>query len=97
MLGNKVVKRRTWCAAATSNILGPCAFCRTSNSATLGQSIQRFTTYVVRRSHWEEGLGKNLSFSAENKCQLLIMTTVYFGSGFAAHFFFIVRHQLLKK
>ncbi|XP_004402932.1 cytochrome c oxidase subunit 7C, mitochondrial-like [Mirounga angustirostris] len=58
----------------------------------LGQSIQRFT----HRRHYEEGLGKNLPFSVKNKWQLLIMMTVYFGSGFAASFF-IVKHQLLKK
>ncbi|XP_035296468.1 cytochrome c oxidase subunit 7C, mitochondrial [Cricetulus griseus] len=62
----------------------------------LGQSVQRFTTSVVRRSHYEDGLGKNLPFSVENKWQLLAMMTVYFGSGFAAPFF-IFRHQLLKK
>ncbi|XP_044802753.1 cytochrome c oxidase subunit 7C, mitochondrial-like [Bubalus kerabau] len=62
----------------------------------LGQSIQRFTTSVVRRSHCEEGPGKNLPFSVENKWRLLAMMTLFFGSGFAAPFF-IVRHQLLKK
>ena len=67
-----------------------------SNSAMLGQSIRRFTTSVVRRSHYEEGPGKNLPFSVENKWRLLVMMTLYFGSGFAAPFF-IVRHQLLKK
>ncbi|XP_035299279.1 cytochrome c oxidase subunit 7C, mitochondrial-like [Cricetulus griseus] len=50
----------------------------------------------VLRSHYEEGPGKNLPFSVENKWRLLAMMTVYFGSGFAAPFF-IVRHQLLKK
>ena len=53
----------------------------------LGQSIRRFTTSVVRRSHYEEGPGKNLPFSVENKWRLLAMMTVYFGSGFAAPFF----------
>ncbi|XP_049477539.1 cytochrome c oxidase subunit 7C, mitochondrial-like [Panthera uncia] len=62
----------------------------------LGQSIQGFTTSVVHRSHYEEGPGKNLPFSVENKLQLLIMMTMYFGSGFAAPFF-MVRHQLLSK
>uniref|UniRef100_A0A671DNL5 Cytochrome c oxidase subunit 7C, mitochondrial n=2 Tax=Rhinolophus ferrumequinum TaxID=59479 RepID=A0A671DNL5_RHIFE len=62
----------------------------------LGQSIRRFTTSVVRRSHYEESPGKNLPFSVENKWQLLVMMTLYFGSGFAAPFF-IVRRQLLKK
>ncbi|KAG5198976.1 hypothetical protein JEQ12_007572 [Ovis aries] len=50
----------------------------------LGQSILRFTTSVIRRSH------------LENKWRLLAMMTLFFGSGFAAPFF-IVRHQLLKK
>uniref|UniRef100_A0A8C0RQF9 Cytochrome c oxidase subunit 7C, mitochondrial n=1 Tax=Canis lupus familiaris TaxID=9615 RepID=A0A8C0RQF9_CANLF len=63
----------------------------------LGQSIRRFTTSVVCRSHYEEGPGKNLPFSVENKWRLLLMMTLYFGYGFAAPFFFIVRHQLLKK
>uniref|UniRef100_A0A8C6QCL6 Cytochrome c oxidase subunit 7C, mitochondrial n=1 Tax=Nannospalax galili TaxID=1026970 RepID=A0A8C6QCL6_NANGA len=62
----------------------------------MGQSIWRFTTSVVLCSHYEEGPGKNLPFSAENKWWLLTMMTVYFGSGFAAPFF-RVRHQLLKK
>uniref|UniRef100_A0A667GDY6 Cytochrome c oxidase subunit 7C, mitochondrial n=1 Tax=Lynx canadensis TaxID=61383 RepID=A0A667GDY6_LYNCA len=53
----------------------------------LGQSIQKFTTSVVHRSHHEEGPGKNLPFSVENKWRLLIMMTMYFGSGFAAPFF----------
>uniref|UniRef100_A0A8C8YJ88 Cytochrome c oxidase subunit 7C, mitochondrial n=1 Tax=Prolemur simus TaxID=1328070 RepID=A0A8C8YJ88_PROSS len=61
----------------------------------LAQSILRFTTSVVHRSHYEEGPKKNLSFSVKNKWQLLIMMTLYFGSGFAAPFF-TVRHQLLK-
>nr|XP_014335802.1 PREDICTED: uncharacterized protein LOC102285770 [Bos mutus] len=69
---------------------------RVSNSARLGQSIRRFTTSVVRRSHYEEGPGKNIPFSVENKWRLLAMMTLFFGSGFAAPFF-IVRHQLLKK
>ncbi|CAD7671055.1 unnamed protein product [Nyctereutes procyonoides] len=38
--------------------------------------IWRFTTFV-----------RNLSFSAENKWKLLILMTMYFGSGFA---YFIV-------
>ncbi|CAD7682758.1 unnamed protein product [Nyctereutes procyonoides] len=44
----------------------------------LGQSIQRFTTSVVCRSHrvCEEGSGKNRAFSVGNKWQLLIMVTV---------------------
>uniref|UniRef100_A0A8D2B119 Cytochrome c oxidase subunit 7C, mitochondrial n=1 Tax=Sciurus vulgaris TaxID=55149 RepID=A0A8D2B119_SCIVU len=62
----------------------------------LGQSIWRFTTLVVCQSHYEKGPGKNLPFSVENKWRLLVMMTLYFGSGFAAPFF-IVRHQLLKK
>nr|XP_048296828.1 cytochrome c oxidase subunit 7C, mitochondrial-like [Myodes glareolus] len=62
----------------------------------LGQSVQRFTTSMVRCSYDKEGPGKNLSFSMENKWQLLAMMTVYFGSGFAASFF-IVKHQVLKK
>ncbi|CAI9160480.1 unnamed protein product [Rangifer tarandus platyrhynchus] len=62
----------------------------------LGQSIRRFISSVVRRSHYEEGPGKNIPFSVENKWTLLAMMTLFFGSGFAAAFF-IVRHQLLKK
>ncbi|XP_035583802.1 cytochrome c oxidase subunit 7C, mitochondrial-like [Zalophus californianus] len=57
----------------------------------LGQSIWRFTTSVVCRSHYEEGLGKNWPFLVENKWQLLIMMTLYFGSGFASPYF-VVRH-----
>ncbi|XP_052041868.1 cytochrome c oxidase subunit 7C, mitochondrial-like [Apodemus sylvaticus] len=62
----------------------------------LCKSVQRFTISMVRRSHYEEGPGKNLPFSVENKWQLLAMMTMYFGSGFPTPFF-IVRHQLLKK
>ncbi|XP_040098966.1 cytochrome c oxidase subunit 7C, mitochondrial-like [Oryx dammah] len=62
----------------------------------LEQSIQGFTTSVVHRSHYEEGPGKNIPFSVENKWRLLAMMTLFFGSEFAAPFF-IVRHQLLKK
>ena len=83
-------------AAAISSASGLWFFCRVSNSAMLGQSIRRFTTSVVRRSHYEEGPGKNIPFSVENKWRLLAMMTLFFGSGFAAPFF-IVRHQLLKK
>ncbi|KAK7823694.1 hypothetical protein U0070_003346 [Myodes glareolus] len=41
-----------------------------------GVSVWRFTTSVVCRSHREEGPGKNLPFSVENKWQLLAMMTV---------------------
>ncbi|XP_054992825.1 cytochrome c oxidase subunit 7C, mitochondrial-like [Sorex araneus] len=60
------------------------------------QSVCRFTTSVVRGSQYEEGPGKNLPFSVQNKWRLLAIMTMYFESGFAAPFF-IVRHQLLKK
>uniref|UniRef100_A0A2K6FA20 Cytochrome c oxidase subunit 7C, mitochondrial n=1 Tax=Propithecus coquereli TaxID=379532 RepID=A0A2K6FA20_PROCO len=50
----------------------------------LAQSIQRFTTSVVRRSHYDEGPRKNLPFSVRNKWRF-------------ATPFFTVRHQLLKK
>ena len=83
-------------AAAISSASGLWIFCRPSNSAMLGQSIRRFTTSGVRRSHYEEGPGKNIPFSVENKWRLLAMMTLFFGSGFAAPFF-IVRQQLLKK
>ncbi|XP_047387677.1 cytochrome c oxidase subunit 7C, mitochondrial-like [Sciurus carolinensis] len=69
---------------------------RGPSSAILGHSIRRFTTSVVHQSHYEEGPGKNLPFSVENKWCLLVMMTLFFGSGFAVPFF-IVRHQLLKK
>ncbi|XP_037660617.1 cytochrome c oxidase subunit 7C, mitochondrial-like [Choloepus didactylus] len=62
----------------------------------LGQSIWRFTTSVVQRSHYEKDPGKNFPFSVENKWWLLVMMTWYFGSGFVTPFF-TVRHQLLKK
>ncbi|XP_037759118.1 cytochrome c oxidase subunit 7C, mitochondrial [Chelonia mydas] len=62
----------------------------------LGASVRRFATSAVRRSHYEEGPGKNIPFSVENKWRLLGLMVVFFGSGFAAPFI-IVRHQLLKK
>ncbi|EHH60708.1 hypothetical protein EGM_18554 [Macaca fascicularis] len=60
-----------------------------------GLSIWRFTTSVVHRSHYEEGPGKNLPFSVENKWWLLAKMCLYFGSAFATPFL-IARHQLLK-
>uniref|UniRef100_A0A8C8YEF5 Cytochrome c oxidase subunit 7C, mitochondrial n=1 Tax=Panthera leo TaxID=9689 RepID=A0A8C8YEF5_PANLE len=62
----------------------------------VGTEHPRFATSVVPRSHYEEGPWTNLPFSVENKWRLLIMMTLYFGSGFAAPFF-IVGHQLLTK
>ncbi|XP_074810096.1 cytochrome c oxidase subunit 7C, mitochondrial [Natator depressus] len=62
----------------------------------LGASVRRFATSAIRRSHYEEGPGKNIPFSVENKWRLLGLMVVFFGSGFAAPFI-IVRHQLLKK
>uniref|UniRef100_A0A7N5KHT6 Cytochrome c oxidase subunit 7C, mitochondrial n=1 Tax=Ailuropoda melanoleuca TaxID=9646 RepID=A0A7N5KHT6_AILME len=53
--------------------------------------IGRFTTSVVCRSHGEEGPGKNWPFSVENKWQLLIMMTMYFGSGFASPYLVVTR------
>ncbi|XP_075036624.1 cytochrome c oxidase subunit 7C, mitochondrial [Mixophyes fleayi] len=61
-----------------------------------GQSVRRIATSVVRRGHYEEGPGKNLPFSIENKWKLLALMTAFFGSGFTFPFI-IVRHQLLKK
>ncbi|XP_043820819.1 cytochrome c oxidase subunit 7C, mitochondrial-like [Dromiciops gliroides] len=61
-----------------------------------GQSLHRFSTSLVRRSHYEEGLERSLPFSIENKWRLLAMVTVYFESGFAAPFY-ILKHQMLKK
>ncbi|NXU12424.1 COX7C oxidase, partial [Pardalotus punctatus] len=58
--------------------------------------LRRFTTSAIRRSHYEEGPGKNLPFSVDNKWRLLVLMCGFFGSGFGAPFF-IVRHQLLKK
>ncbi|XP_063475492.1 cytochrome c oxidase subunit 7C, mitochondrial-like [Symphalangus syndactylus] len=71
------------------SVLGLCAFRRASSSAMLGQSIRRFTTSVVRRSHYEEGPGKNLPFSVENKWSLLAKMYLYFGSAFATPFLVI--------
>ncbi|KAG9354357.1 hypothetical protein JZ751_001063 [Albula glossodonta] len=59
------------------------------------QAVRRFTTSAIRASHYEEGPGKNLPFSVENKWRLLGMMVVFFGSGFAFPFI-VVRHQLLK-
>ncbi|KFO85935.1 hypothetical protein N320_04269, partial [Buceros rhinoceros silvestris] len=53
-------------------------------------------TSALRRSHYEEGPGKNLPFSVDNKWRLLVLMCGFFGSGFVAPFL-IVRHQLLKK
>ncbi|XP_036691593.1 cytochrome c oxidase subunit 7C, mitochondrial-like [Balaenoptera musculus] len=52
----------------------------------LGQSTQRFTTSVIHRSHYEEGPGKNLPFSVENKWRSLATMTLYFGSDFCCTF-----------
>ncbi|XP_077203665.1 cytochrome c oxidase subunit 7C, mitochondrial [Paroedura picta] len=61
----------------------------------LGVSVRRFATSVVRRSHYEDGPGKNMPFSVENKWRLLALMAVFFGSATVAPFL-IVRHQLLK-
>ncbi|XP_067885746.1 cytochrome c oxidase subunit 7C, mitochondrial [Heterodontus francisci] len=60
------------------------------------RTVRNFSTSLIRRSHYEEGPGKNLPFSVENKWRLLGMMTVFFGSGFAAPFL-LVWHQMLKK
>ncbi|KAM6033553.1 COX7C oxidase, partial [Lophotis ruficrista] len=62
----------------------------------LAAAVRRFSTSALRRSHYEEGPGKNLPFSVENKWRLLVLMCGFFGSGFVAPFV-IVRHQLLKK
>ncbi|XP_019387872.1 PREDICTED: cytochrome c oxidase subunit 7C, mitochondrial [Crocodylus porosus] len=62
----------------------------------LAASVRRFATSALRRSHYEEGPGKNMPFSVENKWRLLALMSVFLGSGFFAPFL-IVRHQLLKK
>lgn len=51
-------KRRVWAGAAISSAFGLCSCRRASDRAMLGHSIRRFTTSVVRRSHYEEGPGK---------------------------------------
>ncbi|XP_049750493.1 cytochrome c oxidase subunit 7C, mitochondrial-like [Elephas maximus indicus] len=81
---------------AISSVPGLCTFCRASSSAVLGPRIHEFSTSVVPRSHYKKGPGKDLLFSVENKCCLLIIMILYFESGFAACFF-ILRHQPLKK
>ncbi|XP_014452712.1 cytochrome c oxidase subunit 7C, mitochondrial [Alligator mississippiensis] len=58
--------------------------------------VRRFATSALRRAHYEDGPGKNLPFSVENKWRLLAVMSVFLGSGFLAPFL-IVRHQLLKK
>ncbi|KAM9261980.1 cytochrome c oxidase subunit 7C, mitochondrial [Morus bassanus] len=62
----------------------------------LTAALRRFTTSAIRRSHYEDGPGKNLPFSVDNKWRLLAVMCGFFGSGFVAPFV-IVRHQLLKK
>ncbi|XP_075788305.1 cytochrome c oxidase subunit 7C, mitochondrial [Pelodiscus sinensis] len=62
----------------------------------LGASVRRFATSAIRRSHYEDGPGKNIPFSVENKWRLLGLMAVFFGSGFTLPFI-VVRHQLLKK
>jgi hypothetical protein len=44
----------------------------------LGQGIPRFTASMVRHSHHEEGLEKDLPLVVVNKRQLLAVVTVYF-------------------
>lgn len=63
--GNKTMKTRKTGHGTISSALGLCVFPRASNSAMLGQSIQRFTTSVVHRRHYEESPGKNLPFLIE--------------------------------
>lgn len=51
-------KRRTWCRTAISFVFSFCAFCRRPNNAMLRQSIQRLTTPVVCKRHYEESPGR---------------------------------------
>uniref|UniRef100_A0A8D0GFJ4 Cytochrome c oxidase subunit 7C, mitochondrial n=1 Tax=Sphenodon punctatus TaxID=8508 RepID=A0A8D0GFJ4_SPHPU len=62
----------------------------------LGASVRRFATSAIRRAHYEEGPGKNLPFSVENKWRLLVLMSAFLGSGFIFPFI-VVRHQLLKQ
>lgn len=57
-LDSKVVKKGESGSTAISSAFCLCVLRRTSSSGMLGQSIRRFTTSVVRRSHYEEGPGK---------------------------------------
>jgi hypothetical protein len=58
-LGNKVVRQGgLGLERAFLPLVISASFCRASNSGMLGHSIRRFTTSVIRRSHYEEGPGK---------------------------------------
>uniref|UniRef100_A0A8C9NHE2 Cytochrome c oxidase subunit 7C, mitochondrial n=1 Tax=Serinus canaria TaxID=9135 RepID=A0A8C9NHE2_SERCA len=52
----------------------------------LSAGVRRFAASAIRRSHVEEGPGKNLPFSVDNKWKLLAMMCVFFGSGFGRPF-----------
>lgn len=55
----------------------------------LGQSFWRLTSSGVPRSPYEEGPGKHLPFSVENKQWLLALVTLHLGSGCAIAFFIV--------
>uniref|UniRef100_A0A8C4N6W5 Cytochrome c oxidase subunit 7C, mitochondrial n=1 Tax=Eptatretus burgeri TaxID=7764 RepID=A0A8C4N6W5_EPTBU len=59
------------------------------------QFVRRFGTSVVRRVHYEEGPGKNIPFSVENKWRFLVVMSLFMGSGYFIPFM-LVRHQLSK-
>lgn len=63
---------------AIFSALRVCVPWRTSSSGMLGQGIPRFTASMVRHSHHEEGLEKDLPLVVVNKRQLLAVVTVYF-------------------
>uniref|UniRef100_UPI00358DFED7 cytochrome c oxidase subunit 7C, mitochondrial n=1 Tax=Myxine glutinosa TaxID=7769 RepID=UPI00358DFED7 len=59
------------------------------------QFIRRFGTSMVRRVHYAEGPGQNIPFSVENKWRLLVVMSLFMGSGYFIPFF-MVRYQLKK-
>uniref|UniRef100_A0A6B2F9Z6 Cytochrome c oxidase subunit 7C, mitochondrial n=1 Tax=Bothriechis nubestris TaxID=1766655 RepID=A0A6B2F9Z6_9SAUR len=59
-------------------------------------SVRRFGTSALRRMHYEDGPGKNLPFSVDNKWKLLFGTFIFTLTGIGGPCF-IVRHQLLKQ
>ncbi|XP_020639447.1 cytochrome c oxidase subunit 7C, mitochondrial [Pogona vitticeps] len=43
-------------------------------------AVRRFATSAIRRGHYEDGPGKNLPFSVENKWRLLAVFAIACGT-----------------
>ncbi|KAG8130927.1 putative Cytochrome c oxidase subunit 7C mitochondrial protein [Naja naja] len=59
----------------------------------LSSSVRRFSTSALRRMHYEEGPGKNLPFSVNNKWKLLFGTFIFTLTGIGGPCFIIKKKE----